>query len=127
MPSIERQVKSAVAASLVIFISVFLRIAFWHGLIRMLFTVWIIAQLTLVAVAVIDPRLASTFARMSFLVIGPVGGAFALFLALRGQDRALSLIPTWILFLIWIFGAAMVLTGRLAGDAAVRASSPAWC
>jgi diguanylate cyclase (GGDEF)-like protein/PAS domain S-box-containing protein len=112
--------ESAVAASLVIFISVFLRIAFWHGLIRMLFTVWIIAQLTLVAVAVIDPRLASTFARMSFLVIGAVGGAFALFLALRGQDRALSLIPTWILFLIWIFGAAMVLTGRLSGDAGVQ-------
>lgn len=112
--------ESAVAASLVIFISVFLRIAFWHGLIRMLFTVWIIAQLTLVAVAVIDPRLASTFARMSFLIIGAVGGAFALFLALRGQDRALSLIPTWILFLIWIFGAAMVLTGRLSGDAAVQ-------
>jgi len=112
--------ESAVAASLVIFVSVFLRIAFWHGLIRMLFTVWIIAQLTLVAVAVIDPRLASTFARLSFLIIGGAGGAFALFLALRGQDRALSLIPTWILFLIWIFGAAMVLTGRLQGDAAVQ-------
>ena len=97
----------------------FLRIAFWHGLIRMLFTVWIIAQLTLVAVAVIDPRLASTFARMSFVVIGGVGGAFTLFLALRGQDRALSLIPTWILFLIWIFGAAMALTGRLSGDIVV--------
>lgn len=111
--------ESAVAASLVIFLSVFLRIAFWHGLIRMLFTVWIIAQLTLVAVAVIDPRLASTFARTSFLVIGAVGGAFTLFLAFRGQDRALSLIPTWILFLIWIFGAAMTLTGRLSGDVVV--------
>jgi diguanylate cyclase (GGDEF)-like protein/PAS domain S-box-containing protein len=111
--------ESAVAASLVIFISVFLRIAFWHGLIRMLFTVWIIAQLTLVAVAVIDPRLASTFARMSFLVIGAVGGAFTLFLAFKGQDRALSLIPTWILFLVWIFGAAMVLTGKLSGDVVI--------
>lgn len=111
--------ESAVAASLVIFISVFLRIAFWHGLIRMLFTVWIIAQLTLVAVAVIDPRLASTFARMSFLVIGAVGGGFTLFLAFRGQDRALSLIPTWILFLVWIFGAAMVLTGKLSGDVVI--------
>ena len=111
--------ESAVAASLVIFLSVFLRIAFWHGLIRMLFTVWIIAQLTLVAVAVIDPRLASTFARTSFLVIGAVGGAFTLFLALRGQDRALSLIPTWILFLIWTFATAMTLTGRLSGDVVV--------
>jgi diguanylate cyclase (GGDEF)-like protein/PAS domain S-box-containing protein len=113
--------ESAVAASLVIFLSVFLRIAFWHGLIRMLFTVWIIAQLTLVAVAVIDPRLASTFARTSFLIIGAVGGGFTLFLALRGQDRALSLIPTWILFLIWVFGAAMVLTGRLSGDIVISA------
>jgi diguanylate cyclase (GGDEF)-like protein/PAS domain S-box-containing protein len=113
--------ESAVAASLVIFLSVFLRIALWHGLIRMLFTVWIIAQLTLVAVAVIDPRLASTFARMSFLIIGAVGGGFTLFLAFRGQDRALSLIPTWILFLIWIFGAAMVLSGRLSGDITVSA------
>ncbi len=111
--------KSAVAASLVIFLSVFLRIAFWNGLIRMLFTVWIIAQLTLVAVAVIDPRLASTFARTSFLIIGAVGGGFTLFLALRGQDRALSLIPTWILFLVWIFGASMVLTGRMSGDIVV--------
>jgi diguanylate cyclase (GGDEF)-like protein/PAS domain S-box-containing protein len=113
--------ESAVAASLVIFLSVFLRIAFWHGLIRMLFTVWIIAQLTLVAVAVIDPRLASTFARMSFLIIGMAGGGFTAFLALRGQDRALSLIPTWILFVVWIFGAAMVLTGRLSGDIVVSA------
>jgi diguanylate cyclase (GGDEF)-like protein/PAS domain S-box-containing protein len=113
--------ESAVAASLVIFLSVFLRIAFWHNLIRMLFTVWMIAQLTLVAVAVIDPRLASTFARTSFLVIGVVGGAFTLFLALRGQDRALSLIPTWILFLIWIFAASMTLTGRLSGDVVVSA------
>jgi len=113
--------ESAVAASLVIFLSVFLRIAFWHGLIRMLFTVWIIAQLTLVAVAVIDPRLASTFARTSFLIIGAVGGGFTLYLAFRGQDRALSLIPTWILFLVWIFGAAMVLTGRLSGDIVVSA------
>jgi diguanylate cyclase (GGDEF)-like protein/PAS domain S-box-containing protein len=113
--------ESAVAASLVIFLSVFLRIAFWHNLIRMLFTVWMIAQLTLVAVAVIDPRLASTFARTSFLVIGGVGGAFTLFLAMRGQDRALSLIPTWILFLIWIFAASMTLTGKLSGDIVVSA------
>ena len=42
-----------------------------------------------------------------------------LFLALRGQDRALSLVPTWLLFLVWIFGAGVVVTGRLAGDVVV--------
>ena len=116
------------AASLVIFVHMFLRIAFWHGLMRMLFTVWIIAQLTLVAVAVIDPRLASTFARMSFVGIGAVGGAFALFLALRGQDRALSLHPdvdpVHRLDLRRGDGAHRAAVGRCRG---LRAWSPASC
>ena len=39
-----------------------------------------------------------------------------MFLALRGQDRALSLVPTWLLLLVWLFGAAITLTGRVPGD-----------
>jgi diguanylate cyclase (GGDEF)-like protein/PAS domain S-box-containing protein len=111
--------ESAMAASLVIFLYFFLRISLWHGLARMLFSVWIVAQLALVAVAVIDPRLASTFARMSFAAIGSIGMLVTLFLALRGQDRALSLIPTWMLLLVWCFGAAVALTGQLSGDMVV--------
>ncbi len=108
--------ESAMAASLVIFLYFFLRISLWHGLARMLFSVWIVAQLALVAVAVIDPRLASTFARLSFAGLGGVGMLVTLFLALRGQDRALALIPTWLMFLVWCFGTAVTLTGQLAGD-----------
>lgn len=108
--------ESAVAASLVIFLHTFLRLGLSHGLIRMLTTVWVVAQLSLVAVSVVDPRLASTFARASFAIIGVVGGLFILVLALRGQDRALSLVPTWLLLLVWVFGAAVTLTGRLSGD-----------
>lgn len=111
--------ESAIAASFVIFLSTFLRLALWHGLVRMLIGVWMIAQVALIAVSVIDPRLASTFARLSFLLIGGAGALFTLFLAARGQDRALSLIPTWVLFLVWIFAAAMALSGRLAGDVVV--------
>ena len=40
---------------------------------------------------------------------------FTLFLAVRGQDRALSLIPTWVLFLVWMFATGMTLSGRLVG------------
>lgn len=108
--------ESALAASLVVFLHIFLRLALWHGLIRMLISVWLLSQLALIAVAVIDPRLAATFARLSFLVIGAIGAGLVTFLALRGQDRALSLIPTWILFLVWIFGAGVTLTGKLSGD-----------
>ena len=48
-----------------------------------------------------------------------VGAALTLFLALRGQDRALSLVPTWMLLLVWLFGAGVTFTGRLSGDIVV--------
>ena len=34
-------------------------------------------------------------------------------------DRALSLIPTWVLFLVWIFATGMTLSGRLSGDVVI--------
>ena len=38
---------------------------------------------------------------------------------LRGLDRALAVAPTWILLLVWLFGAAATLTGRLSGEIAI--------
>ena len=115
--------EAAMAASLLIFLYIFLRLAASHGLARMLLGVWMIAQLGLIAVAVIDARLASTFARASFAAIGGVGMLSIAYLALRGQDRALALSPTWMLFLVWIFAAAMTLTGKLSGDVVVSSLS----
>ncbi|MBN9280810.1 MAG: diguanylate cyclase, partial [Hyphomicrobium denitrificans] len=111
--------EAAMASSFVIFLSTFLRLGLWHGMVRMMIGVWMVAQLTLIAVAVIDPRLAATFARLSFLMIGGVGGLFTLFLAFKGQDRALSLVPTWLLLLVWIFATGMTLSGRMSGDVVV--------
>lgn len=111
--------EAGMAASLVVFLHTFLRLGLLHGLVRMLIAVWMMAQFALVAVAVIDPRLAATFARISFLWIGGIGALFTLFFAVRGQDRALSLIPTWLLFIVWIFSSGVVLTGRLSGDVVV--------
>lgn len=111
--------EASIAASLVIFLYTFLRLGLGHGLVRMLFGVWILAQLALIAVAVVDPRLSATFARLSFLLIGGAGAAIILFLALRGQDRAMMLIPPWMLFLVWVFATAVTLTGRMSGDIVV--------
>ena len=111
--------ESAFAASLVIFLTTFLRAHAWPALVRMLAILWITGHLALVAVAVIDPRLAATFARASFLSTGTIGSALILFFFIRGQDRALALIPTWILFLVFIYGANVTLAGRLGGDIVV--------
>ena len=111
--------EASVAAGLVIFLFTFLRVNLWHGFARMLFAVWIVAQLAIVATAVLDPRLAATVARLTLPAIGVVGGLLTLFLAMRGLDRALAILPTWILFLVWLFGAGVTVTGRLAGEVPV--------
>ncbi|MGI9411015.1 MAG: EAL domain-containing protein [Hyphomicrobiaceae bacterium] len=111
--------EAAMAASLSIFLYTFLRLGSWNGFLRMLILVWIVAALALVFVAVLDPHLAATFARLSFAGVGAVGALMTLFLAVRGQDRALSLIPTWILFIVWLFGATTTLTGQLNGELVV--------
>jgi diguanylate cyclase (GGDEF)-like protein/PAS domain S-box-containing protein len=108
--------EAAMAASLLVFLHVFLRLRASHGFVRLLLGVWIAAQCVLVAVAFLDPRLAATLVRLSSLAIAAAGAAATLFLALRGQDRALSLVPTWMLLLVWLFGAGATLSGRLSGD-----------
>jgi diguanylate cyclase (GGDEF)-like protein len=111
--------EAALAASFVLFLYVFLRIGMWHGWIKTLFWCWIAAQFGLVLFAVVDPRLASGLARSSFLGIAAVGTCLIAYLALRGQDRALLLIPSWMLLLVWLFGAAMIVLGKLSGDIVV--------
>jgi diguanylate cyclase (GGDEF)-like protein/PAS domain S-box-containing protein len=108
--------EAAMAASLVVFLYVFLRLSASSGFTRSLLGLWMVVQSLLVAAAFIDPRLAATFVRLSSILIGTMGAAVTLFLALRGQDRALSLVPTWMLLLVWLFGASATLSGRLAGD-----------
>ena len=108
--------EAAFAASLIIFMFAFLRVNLWNGFARLLFLVWIAGQLAVVVVAILDPRLAATIARLSMPVIGTVGTVVMLYFAARGLDRALALIPTWIMFLVWQFGAATTLTGKLSGE-----------
>lgn len=111
--------ESALAASLVLFLYTFLRIGLWHVWIKTAFWCWLGAQLLLVLVAIIDPVFAAGLARLSLAIIAGVGAGLIAYLALRGQDRALLLIPSWMLLIVWLFGAAMVVLGKLSGDLVV--------
>ena len=111
--------EAAIAASLVIFLFAYLRASQWHGFLKALFGLWILAQCGLVVGTVLEPRLMATAARLSFGVIALLGTLAIVSLGLRFQDRALSLMPTWLLLLVWMFGATMAINGRLTGDAVV--------
>jgi diguanylate cyclase (GGDEF)-like protein len=111
--------EAGLAASLVLFLYTFLRIGLWHGWIRTVFWVWIAAQFILVFVAIVDPAFAAGLARASLVAVAAIGTGLIAYFALRGQDRALSLIPSWMLLIVWLFGAAMVVLGKLSGDVVV--------
>jgi diguanylate cyclase (GGDEF)-like protein/PAS domain S-box-containing protein len=115
--------EAAFAASLVIFLYIFLNLRLWHRWISIGFLGWVPAQLGLVIFALIDAQAASGIARLSFLPIAGVGSLILVFLALRGQERALSLLPSWMLFMVWLFAAAVAIQGRLSGDFVVSALS----
>jgi len=111
--------EAGLAASLVLFLYTFLRIGLWHVWIRTVFWVWIAAQFALIVVAIIDPQTASGLARSSALLIASVGTGLIAYFALRGQDRAMSLIPSWMLLIVWLLGASMIVLGKLSGEIVV--------
>jgi diguanylate cyclase (GGDEF)-like protein/PAS domain S-box-containing protein len=111
--------EAGLAASLLLFLYTFLRINLWHVWIKTAFWVWIAAQFALIAVAIVDPQTAAGLARASTFVIAGVGTVLIAYFALRGQDRAVSLIPSWMLLLVWLFGASLIVLGKLSGEVVV--------
>ncbi len=113
--------EAALAASVVIFIYVFLQLKRWHSALTVIFGVWALAQIGLVGFSLIDAKLASGLARLSYIPIAAIGSLLVIVLALRAQERALSLLPSWMLFLVWLFGAGVTIIGQLSGDVIVPA------
>jgi diguanylate cyclase (GGDEF)-like protein/PAS domain S-box-containing protein len=115
--------EAAFCASLVIFLYTFLNLRLWHRWISVAFFGWIAAQLGLIVFALVDAQLTAGFARLSFVPIAVIGSGLISFLALRGQERALSLLPCWMMFMVWLFAAAVTILGKVSGDVVVSALS----
>ena len=115
--------EAAFAASLVIFLYTFLNLRLWHNWISLAFFGWIAAQLGLIVFALVDAQVTASLARLSFIPIAVAGSALIAFLALRGQERALALVPSWMLFMVWLFAAAVTVLGKVSGDIVVSALS----
>ena len=104
------------AASLVIFTYTYLHLSRWHVRYSHLAIGWILGLGLLLGVAVIEPSIASGIARFSFGVTGILGFGLIAYLATHGYDRAIMLIPTWVLLLVWSFAAWLTMTGYLVND-----------
>jgi diguanylate cyclase (GGDEF)-like protein len=115
--------EASFAASLVIFLYTFLNLRLWHNWISVAFYSWIAGQLGLILFALVDAQVTASLARLSFIPIAGAGSALIAFLALRGQERALALLPSWMLFMVWLFACAVTVLGKVSGDIVVSALS----
>ena len=104
------------AASLVIFTFTYLNLSRWHVRYGHLALGWLIGLAILLGVAVIEPSIAAGISRFSIGLTAILGFALIVWLATHGYDRAIMLIPTWVLLLVWTFAAWLTVTGNLVND-----------
>ena len=110
--------EAVLAATLLVFLFAYLNLNRWHVRYSTVSMFWLVFLAALVGLAVVDPPVASGVARISIGALAAVGLILVLHLALRGFDRAIMLIPTWTLLVIWVGAAALVAVGRLGNDLA---------
>ncbi|MEM9107044.1 MAG: EAL domain-containing protein, partial [Pseudomonadota bacterium] len=104
------------AAGLVIFLFTYLNLNRWHTNLSFATLAWIAGLGILSAFAVYDPVIATGLARFSFAATVIAGTFLIAYLGFNRFDRAIMLIPTWVLILCWLFGAWLTVTGRLSND-----------
>lgn len=101
------------AAGLLVFLYTYLHLHRWHVRYSHLAVVWLLGLAVLLGVIVVDPAVAAGIARVSLGLTGVVGLLVIFYLALHNYDRAIMLIPTW-LVLVFLLGAGwLIVTGRL--------------
>ncbi|TPI29230.1 EAL domain-containing protein [Mesorhizobium sp. B3-1-6] len=108
----------ALAATFVVFLFAYLNLNRWHGHFSYGALVWIFGLLLIAGVAIVDPAVAAGIARISFAATALTGLGLIIFLGIRGYDRAIMLVPSWVMVLLWLCGSWMAITGMLDNDIA---------
>ncbi|MFN3635196.1 MAG: diguanylate cyclase domain-containing protein, partial [Rhizobium rhizophilum] len=106
----------ALASSLVIFLFTYLNLNRWHVHLGYATLAWMLGLTVLFGVAIFDPSIAAGIARVSFALTGVVGIGLIVYLGFNRYDRAVLLVPTWVLILVWLFAGWMTVTGQLDND-----------
>ena len=97
--------EAILAATLLVFLFAYLNLNRWHVRYAHITIGWLACLVVLVAVALFDPAIASGIARISLFAVAVAGFALVIYLSLHGYDRAVLLIPTWLLLVVWVIAA----------------------
>ncbi|HSP25940.1 MAG TPA: EAL domain-containing protein [Saliniramus sp.] len=108
--------EAILAATLLVFLFAYLNLNRWHvryGHVTFFLLLFLAA---LVGLAVIDPPVAAGVARISIAAVAGIGFLLVIHLATHGYDRAVMLIPTWLLLVVLVAAGGFTVMGHLTGD-----------
>ncbi len=108
--------EAILAATLLVFLFAYLNLNRWHVRYAHITAGWLAFLGALVAVAMYSPEVAAGIARVCLFLIAVLGFALVVYLSTHRYDRAVMLIPTWLLLVVWVFGAALSVLGYLTND-----------
>ena len=108
--------EAILAATLLVFLFAYLNLNRWHVRYAHIAIAWLAFLGALVAVALVNPSIASGVARLSLLIVAVVGFGVIIVLAIEGFDRAVLLIPTWFLLVCWVGAAGLAVGGWVTND-----------
>jgi diguanylate cyclase (GGDEF)-like protein/PAS domain S-box-containing protein len=108
--------EAILAATLLVFLFAYLNLNRWHVRYAHITVGWLAFLGALVAVALFDPAIASGIARISLFLVAVMGFALVVYLSTHGFDRAVLLIPTWLLLVIWVVAAGMTVQSMVTND-----------
>lgn len=108
--------ETVLAATLTVFLFAYLNLNRWHVRASHFTIAWLLLLAALVGLSVYDAPMAAGLARISLAFIAGVGLILVLYLAAHGYERAVMLIPTWLVLLAWVVAAGFAVTGELTND-----------
>ncbi|RCL01573.1 MAG: Diguanylate cyclase (GGDEF) domain-containing protein [Candidatus Tokpelaia sp. JSC085] len=100
-------------ASMLVFLFSYLHLHKWHWHFRFGVVLWILALCGLGTLTAFDPSRAAGIARVSLGLATCIGIILISYLSYRRYDRAIMLIPTWVLIISWQVGTYATVTGRI--------------
>ena len=108
--------EAILAATLLVFLFAYLNLGRWHVRYMHITYGWLAGLAALVALALFDPQVASGIARLSLGLVAFLGFGIIIYLSTHGFDRAVLLIPTWFLLVVWAIAACLTVTGVVTND-----------
>ncbi|HKY87603.1 MAG TPA: PAS domain-containing protein, partial [Pseudorhodoplanes sp.] len=114
--------EAILAATLLVFLFAYLNLSRWHVRYAHITIAWLGGLATLILLALFDPPVAAGIARFSLAAVAFLGFGVVIYLSTHGFDRAVLIIPTWFLLVVWAFAAALTISGVITNDIV----GPAW-